>query len=87
MPSRPALLRLYATRYRRVIIKTEVQHMTENTYVSVTQLARRYSVDRSTIWRWVQRGTLPQPFRLSEQTTRWKLEEIEQRDAERETAA
>ena len=61
--------------------------MIENTYVSVTQLARRYSVDRSTIWRWVQRGTLPQPVRLSEQTTRWKLDEIERRDAERETAA
>ncbi len=61
--------------------------MTENTYVSVTQLARRYSVDRSTIWRWVQRGSLPQPVRLSEQTTRWKLDEIERRDAERETAA
>ena len=61
--------------------------MTENTYVSVTQLARRYSVDRSTIWRWVQRGTLPQPVRLSEQTTRWRLDEIERRDAERDAAA
>lgn len=61
--------------------------MNENTYVSVTQLARRYSVDRSTIWRWVQRGTLPEPVRISEQTTRWKLEEIERRDAEREATA
>ncbi len=61
--------------------------MTENTYVSVTQLARRYSVDRSTIWRWVQRGILPQPFPFSEQTTRWKLADIERRDAEREATA
>ena len=60
--------------------------MTENIYLSVTQLARRYSVDRSTIWRWVQDGILPQPFRISDQCTRWRLDEIEKRDAEREIA-
>ncbi len=58
--------------------------MTDNVYVSVTQLARRYSVDRSTVWRWVQRGTLPQPQKLSEQCSRWKLSDIEARDAARE---
>ncbi len=58
--------------------------MIENTYVSVTQLARRYSVDRSTIWRWVQRGTLPQPVLLSEQCTRWSMDAIEAFERERE---
>lgn len=64
--------------------------MTEDTkYVSVTQLARRYGVDRSTVWRWVSKkdSTFPQPVRFSDQCTRWKLDEIEQYDAEREQSA
>jgi predicted DNA-binding transcriptional regulator AlpA len=56
-------------------------------YVSAEQLAERYGVDKSTIWRWTQRDILPKPVRLSEQCTRWKLDQIEQRDAEREQAA
>jgi predicted DNA-binding transcriptional regulator AlpA len=52
-------------------------------YVSAEQLAKRYCVNKSTVWRWVGRGILPQPVKISEQCTRWKLDEIEQRDAER----
>lgn len=56
-------------------------------FVSADQLAQRYSVDKSTIWRWAQRGIIPKPIRLSEQCTRWPLDAIERRDAEREQAA
>jgi len=56
-------------------------------YVSAAQLAERYGVDRSTIWRWHCRGIIPAPVKLSDQVTRWKLDEIEARDAEREQAA
>lgn len=56
-------------------------------YISAGQLAERYGIDKSTVWRWAQRQILPAPVKLSEQCTRWKLEEIEQRDAEREAAA
>ena len=56
-------------------------------YISASQLAERYGVDKSTVWRWAQRQILPAPVKLSEQTTRWKLDEIERRDAEREAAA
>lgn len=56
-------------------------------YVSAEQLAERYDVDRSTIWRWSQRGILPSPIKLSEQCTRWNLDEVERRDAERRQAA
>jgi predicted DNA-binding transcriptional regulator AlpA len=52
-------------------------------YVSVAQLARRYNVVRSTIWRWVSRGELPPPVKFSDQVTRWRLDEIERHDAER----
>lgn len=56
-------------------------------YVSAEQLAERYSVDKSTIWRYVKRGILPAPVKISEQCTRWRLDEIERRDAERAQAA
>ena len=56
-------------------------------YISAGQLAERYGVDKSTVWRWAQRNILPAPVKLSEQCTRWKLDEIDQRDAEREATA
>ena len=53
-------------------------------YISADQLADRYGVNRSTIWRWTKRGLLSKPVRLSDQCTRWRLDEIEKLDAERE---
>lgn len=45
-------------------------------YVSDQQLAVRYDVHRSTIWRWPQSRGFPQPVRLSPQCTRWRLEDV-----------
>ena len=56
-------------------------------YVSADQLAEHYSVNRSTIWRWAQRGLLPRPVRISEQCTRWDLDEIVRIDRERDANA
>ena len=56
------------------------------TFVSDAQLATRYSVSRSTIWRWSQSGNLPKPIRLSSCCTRWRLDEIEARDSKRRAA-
>lgn len=56
-------------------------------YVSAAQLADRYGVDRSTVWRWSVQGIIPAPIKLSDQCTRWNLDEIERRDAEREQSA
>jgi predicted DNA-binding transcriptional regulator AlpA len=55
--------------------------------MSDVQLAERYGVSRSTIWRWSQRGILPKPIEISPGTTRWRLDEIEKRDAERKSSA
>ena len=52
-------------------------------FVSAAQLAERYDVSKATIWRWVRRDILPSPIKLSEQCTRFDLQEIEKRDAER----
>jgi prophage regulatory protein len=53
-------------------------------YVSDVQLAERYSVSRSSIWRWSAKGILPRPVQLSPGCTRWAEEEIERRDAARD---
>ena len=51
--------------------------MTE-TYLTDRQLATRYGVGRSSIWRWVREGTtFPKPYSLAERITRWKLSDIE----------
>lgn len=47
-------------------------------FFSDNQLARRYSVTRPTIWRWVSSDpTFPKPIKLSPGCTRWKLSDIE----------
>ena len=56
-------------------------------YASAGQLAERYGVNKSTIWRWVRRGILPQGIKFSEQCTRFDLDKIERRDSEREQSA
>lgn len=56
-------------------------------YISDVQLAERYGVHRATIWRWAQAGHFPKPIQITPGTTRWKLEEVERHDREREAAA
>lgn len=54
------------------------------TYLSDTQIAKRYSVHRSTIWRWRKDGIgFPEPVKIGHQATRWKLSEIEDWEAGR----
>ena len=52
-------------------------------YISDTQLAERYGVSRATVWRWAKAGIITKPIVLSPGCTRWRLDEIEKRDAER----
>lgn len=47
------------------------------THATDLQLAARYGVNRSTVWRWTQHGKFPQPVKLSAGCTRWKLAEVE----------
>lgn len=42
-----------------------------------SELARRLSVDRSTVWRWVKNHVLPPPLRLSRGVSGWKESDIE----------
>src|SRR5688572_26095248 len=69
---------------QRIVTEAIVKQHVLVQYVSDTQLAARYSVSRSTIWRWACSGILPTPVRLSSCCTRWRLDLIEQREAERD---
>lgn len=55
--------------------------MTGAVYLSVKNLAARYSVQPRTVWRWTAQGRLPQPYRLGDNCTRWKLSEVEAAEA------
>lgn len=50
-------------------------------YLSDQQVAKRYGVSRPTVWRWSSEGRLPKPIRLSPGCTRWRLEMLEEFEA------
>ena len=45
-------------------------------FVSDQELAARYQVHRSTIWRWVETHGFPTPVNLSPGCTRWRLSDV-----------
>ena len=57
-------------------------------YVSDRDLAKRYGVSRTTPWDWARlKPDFPQPVKLSERITRWRLDEIEAWEAAQRPAA
>lgn len=47
-------------------------------FLSDKQVADRYSVTRTSIWRWLKKDpTFPKPISLSAGCSRWRLEELE----------
>ncbi|MER9856266.1 MULTISPECIES: AlpA family phage regulatory protein [unclassified Mesorhizobium] len=56
-------------------------------YISDTQAAERFGVDRTTIWRWARTNpTFPNPVKVSAGATRWRIADIEAWEAAREAA-
>jgi len=50
----------------------------KTTYLTDRQIAERFSVSRTTIWRWSRQDpTFPQPTALTRGCTRWRLTDIE----------
>lgn len=46
-------------------------------YLSDRDVARRYSVSRPTIWRWVKdKVGFPSPIKIGKGTTRWHIEDL-----------
>ena len=46
-------------------------------YLRVQQIAESLGVSKSTIWRWVSEGRLPEPFKLAGRTTVWCAEDVQ----------
>lgn len=56
--------------------KQPCAHCTE-TFLTVQEVADRYKVFRSTVWRWVATvAEFPPPVRLTPGTTRWLLRDL-----------
>ena len=53
-----------------------------NLYLSVEQVAKRFSVSKDTIWRWKRNGEFPAPVKLGGTTTRWRLADIEEYESQ-----
>ncbi|KAB8180171.1 AlpA family phage regulatory protein [Lysobacter maris] len=62
-------------------------HQHDQRYLSDRDLAVRYGINRATVWRWSDAGTLPQPVKLSPGCTRWRLSDIQAFEADRAKAA
>lgn len=43
-----------------------------------TEVAKRYGVSRSTIWRWVKDGKIPLPIKIGGGSTRWRFFDLEE---------
>ncbi len=47
-------------------------------YYGVRKVAKRFGVARSTIWRWLDEGSFPTPYRFGRLTVRWHEEDLKQ---------
>ncbi|MBV0932368.1 helix-turn-helix transcriptional regulator [Marinobacterium weihaiense] len=61
--------------------------METNTYLTDKQVAARFTINKSTVWRWVEKGRFPKPVKLSPGCTRWRLPDVEAWETERRAAA
>jgi len=49
----------------------------ETRYLTIRDVAARYKVGSSTIWRWVEQNpNFPKPFKVSSGTTRWSEQQL-----------
>lgn len=46
--------------------------------LSANDVASRLGISRSTVWRFVAAGKLPQPIKISERCSRWKATDLVQ---------
>lgn len=55
-------------------------------FLSDKQIAKRYGVSRATVWRWLRAGKFPKSIKING-STRWRITDLEQWEAEQEGVA
>ena len=55
-------------------------HSPIRVWLTAAQVAERYSVSMPTVWTWAREGKIPKPHKLAENTTRWRLSELDAHD-------
>lgn len=58
--------------------KGDYVQMQSTTFLKVIQVANRYGVNRSTIWRWVKQGQFPKPKKINCGSSRWSSIDLEE---------
>lgn len=49
-------------------------------YLTVDQVAQRYSVSTDTIWRWSRNGDFPKQRKIGPNVTRWRMSDLEEHE-------
>lgn len=52
-------------------------------YLTVNQIAERYSVRPETIYAWVRKKRFPSPVKLSPGCSRWRVSDVDEWERER----
>ena len=52
------------------------EEMANERYLQDVAVAERYSICRQTVWCWAAKEALPEPIRLSQGVTRWRLSDL-----------
>lgn len=60
--------------------------MENPTYLRDTDLAERFQVSRSTIWRWTRRGQFPAPVKISDGFVRWRQADVDSWEDQRQAS-
>lgn len=58
--------------------------MTVTEYLPRTDVQARYSLSRSTLYDWINKGKFPKPVKLGPRIVRWKRSDLENWEQERQ---
>jgi prophage regulatory protein len=56
---------------------TLIKELPRPQFYRLPQLKARLCVSGSSIWLWVKKGTFPAPIKLAENTTAWRVEDVD----------
>lgn len=61
---------------RKPVSSASVKEAPNERYLRDSEVAHRYGICRQTAWRWAAQGKLPEPIKLSQGVTRWRLSDL-----------